>query len=117
MKDYHWHKVADGENYIQWPESGIAVIEIEGKKLCLTKWKGRWFSFAYKCPHAGGVLSEAFIDKMGNIVCPLHGYRFNIRTGWDSFDEGYHLANWPVEERPDGIYIGLDEKFFKEQIN
>ena len=32
-----------------------------------------------------------------------------LRNGRDANGEGYKLKTYPVEIRPDGIYIGLDE--------
>lgn len=33
------------------------------------------------CPHKGYDVSQVKPDKNGNIVCPLHGLSFNIKTG------------------------------------
>ena len=32
------------------------------------------------CPHAGGPLHEGVVDD-GLIICPLHSYSFDLRTG------------------------------------
>jgi nitrite reductase/ring-hydroxylating ferredoxin subunit len=110
--NYQWHKIADTENEIRMEENGIAVIEWEGKKLCLAKWSDRWFGFAYLCPHAGALLSKGYVDALGNVVCASHHYRFSLQHGRDSAGEGYHLRRWPVEKREDGIYIGMEETEF-----
>jgi len=33
-----------------------------------------------KCPHRQGPLSEGIIDE-GKVVCPLHGHKFDLKTG------------------------------------
>jgi nitrite reductase (NADH) small subunit len=32
------------------------------------------------CPHEGGPLGEGVIEE-GRLVCPWHGYTFDVRTG------------------------------------
>ena len=59
------------------------------------------------CPHAGGKLANGYIDVFGNIVCPVHHYRFSLTRGINTSGEGYHLKTYKVEEREDGWYIGI----------
>ena len=108
-KELIWHKVAEHIAELQFGENGIAVVEIKGKKLCVGKHQDQLFAFAFKCPHAGGMLSEGFIDAIGNVVCPTHRYKFNITNGRNSSGEGFYLKHWPVESREDGIYVAQDK--------
>ena len=107
-KKYEWHKFADNEEEIIVAENGIAVIEVNGKKICLTKFQQQWFGFAYKCPHAGGLLANGYIDIIGNIVCPVHRYKFSLKNGRDTSGEGFYMKTFPVEIRVEGLYIGLE---------
>ena len=107
-RKYTWHKVADHINEIDFAENNIAIVEVEGKKICIGKFKDAVFAFAYKCPHAGGFLADGYIDVLGNIVCPQHRYRYNPKNGFNVTGEGYYLKNWLVEVRDDGVYIGLE---------
>ena len=106
-KRYKWKKLADSENEIDWLPNGIAVVTIEEKKICITRWNERMFSFAYKCPHASGIMADGYIDALGNIVCPVHRYKFNLQNGRNTSGEGYYLKRWPVEKREDGIYVSI----------
>jgi len=49
------------------------------------------------------------MDDAGNVVCPLHRYRFNIKNGYNSSGEGFYLKTYPLEKREDGLYIGLEK--------
>ncbi len=69
-----WYKIADNIHEIDFATNNIAVVEVKGKKICLGKFKESILAFAYKCPHAGGILADGFIDVLGNVVCPLHRY-------------------------------------------
>jgi len=83
-------------------------IEAGGKKMCLAKFEGNLFACAHKCPHAGGLMEEGWVDATGNIVCPLHRYKFSLEKGRNVSGEGYFLKTYPIEERPDGIYVGIE---------
>lgn len=94
-------------------ENNIAVVTVSGKKICLTQYREQWFAFAYKCPHASGLMSDGYVDAAGNITCPLHRYKFSLQNGRNTSGEGYYLKTYPVEMREEGIYVGLaDTGFF-----
>ena len=108
-KKYTWHKIADHINEIIFSDNQIALAELKGKTICIGKFQNEIFAFAYKCPHAGGILAEGHIDAIGNIVCPLHRYKYNMQNGRNVSGEGYYLKHWPVEIKPDGVYVGVEE--------
>jgi nitrite reductase/ring-hydroxylating ferredoxin subunit len=108
-KNYEWHKIADSEEEIVLAENGIAVIEVKDKKICLTKFQEQWFGFPYKCPHAGGLLANGYIDLIGNIVCPLHRYKFSLKNGRDSNGEGYYMKTYAIKLRTDGVFVALEQ--------
>lgn len=103
-----FHKIADHPDELAWGDNHIAVAEASGKKICIGRYTDRLFAFAYKCPHAGGVLAQGWIDPLGNVVCPLHRYKFSLENGRNVSGEGYYLKRWPVEWREDGLYVGME---------
>jgi nitrite reductase/ring-hydroxylating ferredoxin subunit len=109
-KKYIWHKAADHINEIDFATNNIAVVEINGKKICLGKFNETVFAFAYKCPHAGGLLADGFIDSLGNVVCPLHRYKYDMKNGRNVTGEGYYLKHWPVDMRENGVFVGMEER-------
>jgi nitrite reductase/ring-hydroxylating ferredoxin subunit len=108
-KKYNWHKIAEHINELTFAENNIAVVDMTEKKICVGKHNDSLFAFAYRCPHAGAPLSDGFIDAVGNIVCSFHHYRFDLKNGRNTTGEGFYLKTWPVENREDGIYVGMDE--------
>lgn len=107
-KDYRWIKIAVHINELL-PGGNLDAFEFDGKKMTIGKSGDQYFACAYKCPHAGGILSQGFVDALGNVVCPLHRYKFNPLNGRNTSGEGYYLKHWPVELRDDGIWLGTDE--------
>jgi 3-phenylpropionate/trans-cinnamate dioxygenase ferredoxin subunit len=108
-KQYNWYKVADSVNEIIFGDNNLAELSIGGKSICLIKKENKILVCTQKCPHAGGRLVDGFIDVQGNIVCPLHRYRFNPETGRNISGEGYFLKTYNIEYREDGIYVGFEK--------
>jgi nitrite reductase/ring-hydroxylating ferredoxin subunit len=129
---YKWYKFAEKETDIKWTPGAVAEVIINNKKLCIGRFQPpagpttpgaastpsnpatpvptyQYFGFAHTCPHAGAPMTDGYIDGACNVVCPVHQLKFNLRNGRDANGEGYKLKTYPVEIRPDGMYIGLDE--------
>lgn len=105
--NYRWHKLAEHINELDFADNGIAVIEVGGKKICVGKYNDGLYGFAYKCPHAGGILADGYINPVGSVVCPVHRYKFDIQTGRNVSGEGYYMKCWPIQIMDDGIFIGM----------
>jgi 3-phenylpropionate/trans-cinnamate dioxygenase ferredoxin subunit len=108
-KKYTWHKIADSVAEIKFSENKLAELEIAGKKICVALHNDTIHACTHKCPHAGGYLAEGYLDPLGNIVCPLHRYKYSLQSGRNISGEGYFLKTFPVEIRPDGIFVGLTD--------
>ena len=102
-----WELVTDTPLGLDWPASNLLEIEVGGRKLTLAKWEGNYFAFARKCPHASGRMASGYINPLGQVVCPLHRYAFDMKNGRNTSGEGYFLKTYPVETRPEGIFIGF----------
>lgn len=101
-----WHHIG----IVSWQLNDMCVVEAGGKKLTLARRDGALFAFAYKCPHASGIMADGVLDGAGNVVCPVHRYRFSLASGRNTSGEGYYIKTYSVEERVDGIYVGWEEK-------
>ncbi len=109
-KKYTWYKIADVIEDIHFSRNNLAEVEVNGKVICIAKNNDSLFGCSQKCPHAGGIMAEGAIDIHGNIVCPLHRYRYNMKNGHNVSGEGYYLKTYPIETRADGIFIGIEDK-------
>lgn len=107
-KELKWVKIAGSEAEIHFDANNLAEAMAGDKRIGIGRYKGKLFAFAAKCPHASGPLKEGFIDALGNVVCPLHRYKFCLENGRNVSGEGYYLKHWPVEIREDGVYVGLE---------
>ena len=108
-RNVQWHLLAADPDLLSWNDRQIAETSINGKRICVARHEGKLHAFAATCPHAGGGFSNGWIDPLGNIVCPLHRYRFALANGRNTSGEGYYLKTYPLEQRPDGLSIGLQD--------
>ncbi len=109
-KKINWHKIAEGPAAIDFHANNMCVVEIADIKITLAKHKEILFAFAHKCPHASGIMADGFIDGSGQVVCPLHRYKFNMQNGRNTTDEGYYLKTYPTKQTEEGVFIGIEEK-------
>lgn len=107
---FRWVKVAESLEEISFRDNDLAEVHADDKRICIGRYKEELFAFAAKCPHASGFFAEGFIDALGNVVCPLHRYKFCMKNGRNVSGEGYYLKHWPVEVREDGVFVGLEAK-------
>ncbi len=112
-KKYRWIKIAAHIGELIFGENNIAQTEAEGKKICIVKTIPGLKACSSKCPHAGGDMVQGKLDKKGNIICPVHGYIFNLNNGRDSGGEGYFLKVYPVKEEEEGVFIGIEQRFLR----
>lgn len=103
----HWIKIANDIASVRFNEKNLARLEIDGRKICLIKTEQGLRACTDRCPHAGGSLSEGYVDHQQNIVCCVHNYKFNLNTGRDAFNEGYFLKRFPVKVDENGVFIDL----------
>ncbi len=108
-KQYQWHKIAAGLEEIHFGANGLTELEVEGKMICLAKHQNTISATAQKCPHAGAKMCDGHVDALGNMVCPLHRYKFSTKNGRNVSGEGYYLKIFPVEIRPEGVFIGFEQ--------
>ena len=109
-KKYTWHKLADTAEELCADGKPLHEITINGKRVCIAKVSDELKACAAKCPHAGGDMSQGYVDALGNIVCPLHRYKFSLQNGRNVSGEGYFLKTYPIEINEKGIFIGFEEK-------
>jgi 3-phenylpropionate/trans-cinnamate dioxygenase ferredoxin subunit len=110
--EMHWVLVTDAPLSLDWPDNQLLDLEVDGKKITLARFKDGYFAFAQKCPHASGRMAQGYINPLGQVVCPLHRYAFDMKNGRNTTGEGYFLKTYPVELRPNGLFIGFKPNSF-----
>jgi nitrite reductase/ring-hydroxylating ferredoxin subunit len=109
-KKYTWYKIADDVAELNPGANNLCEITVNNKKICVALHNNTLHACNHKCPHAGGPMADGFVDALGNIVCPLHRYKFSLQNGRNTSGEGYYLKTYPVDVRGNGVFVGFEEK-------
>ena len=75
------------------------LIAPNGEKICLSHTKNGFFAVQNTCSHAGADLYKGFINEQNEIVCPLHSYCFNLKTGYVTRGTAIPLKVYKLEWR------------------
>ncbi|WP_102348670.1 Rieske (2Fe-2S) protein [Bacillus sp. Marseille-P3661] len=97
----------------------------EELEICVFKVDNQYFAYLNECIHQGGpvcegeilgkvetifgehktVLGEKFSDDITHIVCPWHGWEFNVKTGESAADKSKCLKKFEVLEEGEEVYV------------
>jgi len=100
-----------------FPDPGRKVVEFDGTEVGVFCVNGKFTAFENVCPHMGGpvcqgkiiprvqeVIAEdktslglAFSTNQINVVCPWHGYEFDIQTGRHQGNPRLRLRSVTIE--------------------
>jgi nitrite reductase (NADH) small subunit len=58
---------------------GRSVV-VAGRRVAVFRTPGGYHAIAAACPHKGGPLADGLVAD-SCVTCPLHGWRFDLRTG------------------------------------
>src|SRR5881394_1035090 len=63
------------------PEGEGRTFDVAGKRVAVFRTReGHVYATQAVCPHRGGPLADGLVGGT-TLVCPLHEWRFNLRTG------------------------------------
>lgn len=111
METVEWFLLAEHINEIPFNPNGMAIVTVNHKHITIAKHNNAIFACAHKCPHASGIMANGFITPIGEVVCPLHRYKFSLQNGRNTSGEGFYLKTYALKTEIDGkIYIGLEKK-------
>ena len=83
------------------------LIIVGGTRICLALHEGKFFAVQDKCTHNGESLSKGRINYRGEIVCPFHGFRFDLNGGIASDSGSHDLTTYPIKSDDSGFFIGV----------
>jgi len=104
-----WIKVAELD---ELADGRVKSATAAGLSLAIVHFDGQYAAMDNRCPHQGGPLGEGSIEKGADgecwLRCPWHGWDFDPLTGKPpGGHEDAGQTTYPVEARPDGIFVGV----------
>ena len=102
-----------------------ALVQVDGHDVFVLRHDGRFFAYENVCPHMGGPVGEGvvigkvealldadraqhgeqFSTDEFHLVCPWHGYEYEIETGRCAANPRLHLWKFETVEREGEVYV------------
>ena len=84
-----------------------AHVEAAGLSLAVFNLGGgRFHAVTAICPHEDGPLGECWLEG-GNVVCPWHGYDFDLATGRCNTDAGLAVSVYAARVVDGGVEVEI----------
>ena len=109
MADRTWIKIFSSESEARQrirPDVPQLVI-VGSTRICLVLHNNSFAAVQDACSHNGQSLSKGSVNYLGEIVCPWHGYRFNLNTGRPCDSSSPDLITYAVRMDETGFYIAV----------
>lgn len=88
------------------PDSRIKKVRLGNREIAIVRIGERIYGFATFCPHRGASLIQGTIHS-GEIICPLHHYRFELQSGRSKAGDCSDLETFPCRLSEEGLKITL----------
>ena len=98
-----WHDAGSVSDFALDAPVGV---RLGGVALCVVRTTHGTFAVDALCPHAGGPLDEGDLED-GQLVCPLHGFAFDLRTGACENDPSCSIQAYCARVREDRVEVAL----------
>ena len=83
------------------------LLIVDGVRICLVLRDGELSAVQDRCTHSGESLSKGIVNYLGEVVCPGHGYQFDLKTGREAAERSHDLTTYPISRTDDGIFINV----------
>ncbi len=80
-------------------------LKYKDHRLCIVRTKEGIFAFHNECPHKRVPLSDGYCPTDKSIVCQLHSYVFDLKTGEELGAKCGGLRIFRVRSEEDGVFI------------
>jgi len=82
------------------------TVEAAGARVAVLREGGEVTVVGDRCPHAGGSLGSGWIED-GEVVCPLHRWRFRLRDGRCETVRGHDAHRYRSKVDEGGVWALL----------
>lgn len=85
-------------------EGRSVLIDAFGRKVAIFRVEGQLYAIDDICPHRGGPLSDGDIED-GMVICPLHAWGFDLKTGAMRGNPACRVPVYTVSEENGLVFV------------
>lgn len=82
----------------------VTTVTVNGHNICLANHEGAFYALNNRCPHKGGQLGYGKLSGC-DVICPLHQWDFDVRTGVSRYNPNDKVATYPVRVKDGQVEI------------
>jgi nitrite reductase/ring-hydroxylating ferredoxin subunit len=86
------------------PEGTGLQVEVGGHTIALFRRGATVHALGNACPHMGAPLSDGYVEG-GTVVCPWHGWVFDLKTGVSTFDDDAGVPVYRASVEGDAVFV------------
>ncbi len=90
-------------------EGGMATVRIRDNPIILAKIGGQIYGVTNRCPHMGCSFDNGILTGYV-LMCPCHGWKFDVRTGQYQVIDTVKLDCYRIEVRNGKIFVEIPKK-------
>ena len=101
-----WIEVAAEADFME----PVRVVEYDGIDIAVFRLEDGFYAIDDECSHDEASLAEGEIVEQCQVECPLHGARFDIKTGKNlSFPAVVPVQAYPTKVENGFVYVEVDD--------
>ena len=93
------------------PEETTKQVTALGRNIILVKYQGKVYALGSRCPHMGCDLTKGKL-KENILVCPCHGWSFDVTNGEYQANKHIKLATYECKVENGEVYVKPLDDFF-----
>jgi nitrite reductase/ring-hydroxylating ferredoxin subunit len=90
--------------------------KLEGHFIGIHNVDGEYYAVDNICPHVGGLLHAGQLED-GVVICPIHQWKFDVKTGKCIWPGKCELATYPVKVDAEHIFVDINSPSHPIQHN
>lgn len=85
----------------------VQEVEIEGRTIAVANVAGKFYAISNACLHRGGPLGQGTLSGK-ELICPWHGWSFDVTDGKLSHSRATGVACYAVEVRGGEVFVDVE---------
>jgi nitrite reductase/ring-hydroxylating ferredoxin subunit len=88
------------------PPGQVREVQVSGQAIALANVAGKIYAISNTCLHQGGPLGEGSLEGTA-VVCPGHGWEYEVTTGRLLSDPKVGVACYRTETQGEDVFVDL----------
>ncbi len=90
------------------PDGARKIVQVDGLSIGVFHHKGGWYALRNSCMHRGGPVGTGALEG-DTLICPWHGFQYNITTGECLADPSARLDMYPVSVQDGKLHLQIPD--------